>query len=349
MKVDFLIVGQGLAGSLLSWQLLSRGQRILVVDRDEPETSSKVAAGLVTPIAGSRFNIPEGLERNLSFAKQFYWDLEESSGKSLFHHLRIARLFQSETEAAMWKKRIAENPERYSPFHESLEIDSNQFYLPHGGFEMCQSGWLDMPAFLELTRQTLLERAAYAIGKVHHDDLDVQEEAVRWKNVEAGTIVFCQGWVGNQNRYFDWIPMNPARGDILDIHMPNASGETRIVNRGGWILPKDGNLFRAGSTYDHSFSDASPVPQGKEEVLEKVSRITGERPDVVIHRSAIRPSIRRSQVMMGRHPRHRNLAFFNGLGSKGTLNGPWHARCLADHLLTGSEIPASCDLQSNFL
>lgn len=349
MKVDYLIVGQGLAGSLLSWQLLSRGKRVLVVDRDEEGTSSKVAAGLVTPIAGSRFNIPDGMERNLNFAKKFYWDLEESSGLTLFHHVRIARLFQNEKEVATWQKRIAESPERYKEFYEKLTIDSSQFHLPHGGFEMCQSGWLDLPAFLEQMRQILLERAAYAIGVVRPADIVTHENSVQWKNVEAGTIVFCQGWEGCQNEYFDWLPWNPARGDVLDIKMKNPSNESRIVNRGGWILPRGENVFRAGSTYDHDFANASPTETGKEEVLEKIARITGEEPEVISHRSAIRPSIRRSQIIMGRHPKHRSIAFFNGLGSKGVLNGPWHAHCLADHLLSNKPIPESADLQSNFV
>ena len=54
MRTNFLIVGQGLAGSLLAWELLARGKRVFVVDRDEPDTSSKVAAGIVTPITGQR-------------------------------------------------------------------------------------------------------------------------------------------------------------------------------------------------------------------------------------------------------------------------------------------------------
>lgn len=349
MKVDFLIVGQGLAGSLLSWQLISRGQRVLVVDRDEETTSSKVAAGLVTPIAGSRFNMPEGLERNLNFAKKLYWDLEESSGQRLFHHLRIARLFQDEKEVSAWDRRLAEEPGKFAGFHEPLTIDPDQFRLPHGGFEMCQSGWLNLPAFLELIRQMLLERAAYAIGTVHPADIQILPDTVRWKNVEAKTVVFCQGWEGCRNAYFDWLPWNAARGDVLEVRMPNPSGETRIVNRGGWLLPRGENIFRAGSTYDHHFRDASPSEEGKEEVLRKISRITREEPEVVSHFSAIRPSIRRSQIIMGRHPEHGNLAFFNGLGSKGVLNGPWHAHCLAEHLLSGTPIPEAADLQSNFL
>jgi len=54
MMIDFLIVGQGLAGSLLAWELIQRGCSVLVVDKGE-ENASQVAAGLINPVTGIRF------------------------------------------------------------------------------------------------------------------------------------------------------------------------------------------------------------------------------------------------------------------------------------------------------
>ena len=49
-----MICGQGLAGTLLAWELVRLGSRVVVVDPGETVTSSKVAAGIVTPITGKR-------------------------------------------------------------------------------------------------------------------------------------------------------------------------------------------------------------------------------------------------------------------------------------------------------
>ncbi len=349
MKIDYLIVGQGLAGSLLAWQLLERGKRVLVVDRDEAITSSKVAAGLVTPLAGSRFNLAEGFEERLDFARSFYWSVEERSGTVLFHHRRIARLFTTVQEESAWKTRVKEDGARYARFHAPLNLDAERFHLPFGGFEMKEGGWLDVPAFLEVTRQSLLERAAYAIGKVHSEEVTVDESEIRWKNITASMIIFCEGWKGNQNRFFDWVPMNPALGDILEVELPALADESRIVSRGGWLIPQGGGRFRAGSTYHHAVSEPALRDSGRAEVLTKLERITRLIPSVVSHQSAIRPIIRRSQIFMGRHPTHSRVAFFNGLGSKGVVNGPWHASRLADHLLDGSILPEESDLRGRFL
>ena len=54
MQVDTLIIGQGLCGSFLSWNLLKAGQRVMVVDRANPYTATKVASGVINPVTGRR-------------------------------------------------------------------------------------------------------------------------------------------------------------------------------------------------------------------------------------------------------------------------------------------------------
>lgn len=349
LKIDYLIVGQGLAGSLLAWQLMERGRRVLVVDRDEPVSSSKVAAGLVTPLAGSRFNLPDGFVERLDFARAFYWGLEEKFGETLFHHRRIVRLFSKPQERDFWSSRLEREGERYSRFHAPLTIDESTISAPYGGFEMREGGWLDVPAFLELTRQTLLERAAYAIGRVHSAEVKIEESGIRWKNITAEKVIFCEGWRGNRNHFFDWVPMNPAAGDIIELSLPDLSGESRIISKGSWLIPIGNGRFRAGSTYHHRDYEAETNTAGAEEVLAKVRGITSVPATLLQHRSAIRPIIRRSQIFMGPHPAHPQIAFFNGLGSKGVVNGPWHAARLADHLVSGNPLPVEADLRQNLL
>ncbi|HBA65740.1 MAG TPA: FAD-dependent oxidoreductase, partial [Methylococcaceae bacterium] len=53
MDIDFLIVGQGLAGSLLAFELIQRNAQVMVVD-DGRENASEVAAGLINPVTGIR-------------------------------------------------------------------------------------------------------------------------------------------------------------------------------------------------------------------------------------------------------------------------------------------------------
>jgi len=349
VKVDFLIVGQGLAGSLLAWQLLERGSRVLVVDRDEENTCSKVAAGLVTPIFGSGFRVQPDLETVLPEALQFYWDREEQSGMRFFHHTRTARVFRDEAERDLWKKRCEESGDRLDPFHGPLRIDTDLVRAPFGGFEMTGGGWLDVPAFLEHTRQHLLERApGYAIARFDSADLDARGTGVCWKNVKARAVVFCEGWRARHNRFFSALPMNPAKGEILELACDPLAEEERILHREGWILPLGNGNFRTGSTYDHEDETADPTGAARERLAARFAATVNAPFTITGQRAALRPTIRQSRVVMGRHPESPGVLLFNGLGSKGVLNGPHHAAALARHLLEDEPLDPRFDLRENF-
>lgn len=357
MRIDTLIVGQGLAGSQLAWELLARGERVLVVDRDEPFTSSKVAAGIVTPVTGQRlvttWRFPEFWET----AGAFYRRIEAETGARFFHPTPIARLLANPTEAGRWETRMNAETSGYPPHTAGLDIDSGLFRNDHGGFEMPEAGWLDTRVFLEATRQHLLERAAYAIADLHAEEVAVAGDAVRWKSIIANRAVFCTGWEGNRNRFFDWVAFRNARGQILDLECDAlaVSGERRILNRAGWLLPLGNGQARAGATYEWDFDEAratEPDRAGRSEVEARVTAMfvpdTGFR--VTGHRAAVRPIIRESRAVVGVHPAaelHGRIAFFNGLGSKGVLNGPFFASQLAGHLVRHEPIDEEVDLRRN--
>ena len=61
------IIGQGLAGSLLAWRLLLRGERVLVVDNGYCSASSTVAAGLINPVTGKKELNLMGEEQEIPF------------------------------------------------------------------------------------------------------------------------------------------------------------------------------------------------------------------------------------------------------------------------------------------
>ncbi|HWB65164.1 MAG TPA: FAD-dependent oxidoreductase, partial [Chitinophagales bacterium] len=67
---DFIIVGQGIAGSMLSWFLLRAGQKVLVIDKYNPSSASNIAAGISNPITGRRFVKTWLADEILPFAAQ---------------------------------------------------------------------------------------------------------------------------------------------------------------------------------------------------------------------------------------------------------------------------------------
>ena len=53
-KYEYIIIGQGIAGSMMAHTLLSRGKNILVIDQFHPNSSSNIASGVVNPITGRK-------------------------------------------------------------------------------------------------------------------------------------------------------------------------------------------------------------------------------------------------------------------------------------------------------
>ncbi len=349
MKVDFLIIGQGLAGSLFALHAIERGQRVLVIDRDEAETSSRVAAGLITPIAGGRFHLPASLPTRLAYASLWYERYESALEASFFHPTPIARLFQNEAEKQRWEDKIADPAEAakldgfWQPLPDTYK-ENPGIARQHGGFLMQKGGWMDLPAFLDATQRFLLARLSYAIAEFDSRELKVTSSGARWENVEAAQVIFAQGWQADCNRFFDWLPMNAAKGEILELSAPDLQPDDTILNSGGWAIPTRNGRWRVGSTYDHNFEDVSTTEAGRLAVLQKFHSMVDVDFAMISHRAAVRPIIRRSTPFIGRHPQHPQLALLNGFGSKGVINGPWFAKLLLAHLLDGAEIPMENDL-----
>ena len=371
---DTVIVGQGLAGTLLAWALVERDpeRRLLVVDREEAVTSSRVAAGIVTPITGQRLVKSWRLEEMTSAAESFYRSVEkrlvgEGMKAALFYREKtILRLLKNELEMERWRRRAGDaeyenwlrEPEMLSGLA-SVKGVRDEF----GVFEM--RGWhLDVPGFLDASRAWFAERGMYRRGDVvaSTEMIDVREESIRVAglDVTAKELVFCQGWRANEGDLFDWVPFRPGKGELMEVKIANEGDhqlETggRIVNRGGWLLPLgegSANRYRCGSTYSWDRVDCVPTAEGRAELEAKLTGMlqAGVNYTVCEQMAAVRPVIRESRALMGRHPTAgmERVGFFNGLGSKGVMNGPFFAQQLAAHFVDGEEIEGELDLRKNF-
>ena len=105
MKVDFLIVGQGIAGTVLSYTLLKQGCSVLVLDREEENSSSKVAAGICNPITGKKQLKTWNADKLFPFLYNFYRDLEKELKVQFFFPKKVYRTFKDITSQNLWAER----------------------------------------------------------------------------------------------------------------------------------------------------------------------------------------------------------------------------------------------------
>lgn len=345
MQVDFLIVGQGLAGSLLAWEMLKRGKRVIVVDPGM-ENASTVAAGIINPVTGMRLVKTANAESLLQAAKQCYGELSEMFKRPFFSDKPMIRIFQTDSERTQAEKRTY-NPRYRTYFGELISSGETigEFNSPYGYIEQTRTGYLNNKALLACLKQFLLERNSYLSAYFDYD-LKFSNTQVIWRGIAAAHVIFCEGYRIQDNPWFNWLPLQPAKGEILTLTYDKAMPEV-IYNFGNWLLPLEMGKIRLGATFDHTFINDSPTSPGRMSLLDnlKTYHPALAQAEVCVHQAGVRPCTLDKNPFLGRHPCYKQIALFNGFGAKGSLQIPWYSQRFADFIINEAPLPVSCDIR----
>ncbi|GAB4273959.1 MAG: hypothetical protein Kow0065_22560 [Methylomicrobium sp.] len=346
MRVDFLIVGQGLAGSILAWELIQRNARVVVVDNGR-ENASQVAAGLINPVTGLRFAKSYRVDDFLPMAKSLYDRLSALFKTDFYHEKTLIRLLRNESDIEQSKKRLTD-PD-YRGFLEKIIPEEQLDY----GFQRCLgaleqrlTGFLDTRPLLATLRNFLIERDSYRKSEFDYRDITIDKH-ITWQGLIAKQIVCCEGYRLRENPWFSWLPLQPVKGEILTLQNPTPF-PNKIVNFGNWLIPTGINRYRTGATFDRKPVDVVCTAQAKMQLLAALGEIAPDfktHARVVEQQANIRPCTPDRLPFLGCHPIHRNLHVFNGFGAKGSLQIPWYSQHFADVLLKGTALEPDCDIQ----
>ncbi len=317
------IVGQGLAGTCLAWELWKRGAPFTLVDR-EAGGSSRVAAGMINPITGKNFEPSARIAEFHPQAMAFYAEFEERLGITVWHPFPVLRLASSDKE---WRKIVSKTG-----------IPEVARWLANGGAPADAPGWTGA---VELTGGGRLDTRAFLDGsREFFRGLGLYQKADA--PTGPGSHVWCEGAAGLiAGRYG---PHRCAKGEILTLEADGWDGTRIRIGAGGWLVPLGGGRFKCGSTYEWDELDETPTEKGRTRVEEIATCLGGADFQVIEHEAGIRPILRRSEPLIG--PVGNDDWMFNGLGSKGSLYAPGIARKLADWLIDGTEPEAEVDFRN---
>ena len=347
--LDFVIVGQGIAGTTLAWQLKWRGLRGVIIDRNDGTSASKVAAGLMTPVTGKRLVPSWRLDETWAAADDFYRRVEDETESQFLTQPGQARLFEGEESKAEFERRDwSEHPVDIRQPQQL--VDATSFDAPFGGFELPTARRLDVAAYLAASRTVFVAGDTLRITDLNPaTDLELVDGAVRLveHGIRTKRVIFCQGALGADNPWFADVEFKAARGEILTLKIDGLA-ETRIVNQGVWLVPCGEGIFKAGSTYDFDNLDRGPTTSGRDEIVERLTKFLKLPFEIVGHESGVRPVVLERRPIIGVHREFPQLAIFNGLGSKGSLLAPLVAGQLVEHLFNGRPINPELDYQERF-
>ncbi len=341
---DVIIVGQGIAGTLLHDQLTARGKSVLVIDNHFKSNSSLVAAGMFNPIVFKRLNKSWKADTLLPKANEIYSSMQEKLGKQILFPLDIIRVFANHEQQNDWYARSGEVGYTNYLTNKSVgDLTNNNIDVSFGYGVLKEGGWVNLDVMLNEYRSKLKDANQLLEEAFDYNQLVIKENKLLYKEIKAQSIIFCEGNLVRNNPWFNHLPFTLTKGELLTIRIGNLDTD-KILNKGFFVLPVGNNIYKVGATYNWKDKTDTPTEEAKEELLKKLQSLLDHPFELIGHQAGVRPTTKDRRPIIGTHPKHQNLHVFNGLGTKGVMIAPYFVDQFCDFLEGKSQLDKEVDL-----
>lgn len=344
MNQHFLIVGRGLAGSLLAQTLIEHEQTVTIVDNNNANAASRIAAGIINPIIGQRMVLASDVDPCLGVALKRYQQLTSLFDQSFYFPKSLLRLFKDKRDKDRYRNRKLDGAykaflgDEFEKGHSGEPLNDEL-----GGYVQHHSGYLAITSLLDRLKEYFVEHANLVEAQFNYDDLQFIGDEINWKGMQFHHVIFCEGASAVNNPWFRWLPFQLSKGELITIQSEDPLPDS-IINKNHWLLPQNINTAKLGATYAWEWDDDEPSVAEKEKLLASCREMLAHSQRITVknHLSGIRPTTKDKRPFIGTHPRYNNLHCFNGFGSKGGMLIPFYVSHLVEHLLFNR--PLNCDV-----
>ncbi|HEX6428785.1 MAG TPA: FAD-binding oxidoreductase [Niastella sp.] len=343
MHVDFLLIGQGICGTFLSWSLQKAGYSFLVIDDNRPEAASKVAAGIINPVTGRRIVKTWMIDEVMPFAWQQYTELGKLLQITAIEQKDIVDFFPTPQMKLAYEKRYAEDTQYLSIQNEPGSW-SNFFNYDFGYGVITPCYLVNLPELLPAYRRLLLSGNNLLEEKFDSTQLQIQPDKIQYKDITAQRIIFCDGITSFNNPWFANLPFAPNKGEVLLVEA-NDMPTSHIFKKGiNWVPWRD-NIFWVGSSYEWDFASDQPTEAFRERTMAALQHWIKSPVRLLDHIAAVRPATIERRPFVGFHPIHPAIGIFNGMGTKGCSLAPFFAPQLVQHIQHQSPLQPEADVK----
>lgn len=343
MVVDYIIVGQGICGTMLSHSLLKSGKTVVVVDEQLPNTASKIASGVINPVTGRRIVRTWEIEKIMPFAVNTYRALEQELNISLIRQTNILDFHPTPQMMLAFKERLPEEKE-YLRVPDHTEQLKSFFNFDFGVGEINPCWLIDLNLLLSAWRKILCSTNCLLEQRFDWKDCVVQKNTVQYAGITATAIICCEGATGFQNPYFQLLPYAPNKGQAI-IAAINGLPATHIYKQGINLVPWQEGLWWIGSTYEWNFTDLNPSAAFRNKTEEQLNHWLKLPYKIMDHLAAERPANMERRPFVGLHPIHPSIGLFNGMGTKGCSLAPYFADAFTRYLVSGEALTPAVDIR----
>jgi glycine/D-amino acid oxidase-like deaminating enzyme len=341
MRHQFLIVGQGIAGSLLAYNMYKAGLNFKIVSSLELRKASDIAAGLYNPLVFKRITKSWMVDECLPVMYDTYRELEEVLQHQFIYEKNIVKPL-SETEIGLWNER--RGTDNFSEY--ICEVESNHIGKGLKGFEnyvrINKSGYVDLPKLLKKLRKFFKREGLIIDSYFDYKDVGFIDKHISWHGVLAQTIVFCEGYRAINNPFFGDLGFKPTKGELIEIYCEDLQ-EDYILNKNLFVMPVGNHRFKVGATYNWNQLDEATTDDAKKDLISRLDDLIDLPYKLLNHWAGVRPTVSDRRPILGIHPFHEHIAIFNGLGTKGVLLAPYFAREMT-RFLSVSDYPLPADI-----
>mgnify|MGYP001451299898 CR=1 FL=1 len=330
MTVDFLIIGQGISGTVLAKTIENNSLSYFILDKNNKITSSKVAAGIMQPISFKRCILSWRAEQFFEFSKLFYKKIDTLYKSNHFSPIKLVRIFSSFEEQNNWMGRSSSKI--YEKHLGTEDHNYKNIINQYGSSEVKTAHRLKVGEFLKSSKIYFSEKKSLNEESVDVNQIYKHNNMFIYKNISAKYIVMCQGVNSNENDVFNYLPIIPNKGELIEIqsnYLPKV-----MLSKGTFTLPFGKNKYTVGSTYNHRDLSENITLSAKNHLLSNFKKITPLNTfQIIDHKYGFRPTTKDRKPIIGEHPEIKNLYIFNGMGSKAVLMAPLLAKELIDNII----------------
>ena len=329
MNYEFLVIGQGITGSIVALQLKKSLKKFKLIDGGNPNTSSKVATGIVHPISLKRCNLSWRGKEFYEFSDAFYKEINNESSIDLYKSYKLLRIFASFEEQNNWIGKT--NSKIYKNILSlcNKKVDNLQNMFGIGVVELCSR--LFVNEFLGFVSSSLLKSKILKKDLFKAENLKLKNNRFHYKGDVYSKVIMCDGVNALKNPMFNYLPIIPNKGELLKVSTNILPPQ--IINCGIFSLPETKNIFTVGSTYSNDDQKNNVTNDAKEYLMKKLNKIIEiDDINIIDQKFGFRPTSLDRKPLIGEHPIIKNLYTVNGMGSKAILMAPLLVRELLNYI-----------------
>ncbi|MBV9962170.1 MAG: FAD-dependent oxidoreductase [Parafilimonas sp.] len=345
MTVDYIIIGQGVCGTWLSYYLLHENKTFVVIDKEDLQTASNVSSGLINPVTGRRVVTTWMADKLMPFVWQEY-----NAASSFFNTQSINQknvlVFPSapDLQNAFQSRIKQQNSYIQSPGITKEELHS-YFYFPFDVFEIAPCYVVSMHEFLSSCRKFLLQQNLLINEMFDENEISFQDDFVQYKNIQAKKIIYANGIQSSFSMYWMKLPFINNKGQALIAEIDGLNSNYTYKFGHLTLIALQTNFWWIGSSNELNFQTTEPTEDFKQTTTTSLQSILKMPFAIKEHWASLRPATVERRPFVGTHPVYKQIAILNGMGSKGCSLAPWFAKELVKHLEYKNPIDPLADVQ----